>query len=62
MFVIRIMPYGWYTGRSEKYHDMFQCSAKQFAMKFENKQDAEKVAQPLIKVGYDVEIIELKEQ
>ena len=62
MFVIKIMPYGWYTGISGKYHDMFQCSAKQFAMKFENKQDAEKVAKPLIKVGYDVEIIELKEQ
>ena len=62
MFVIKIMPYGWYTGISEKYRDMFQCSAKQFAMKFENKQDAEKVAKPLIKVGYDIEIIELKEK
>ena len=60
-YIIRVMPYGWYTGRSEKYSDMFQCSAKEFAMKFDSKEDAERIANPLIKVGYDVTIVEIAE-
>ena len=60
-YIIRVMPYGWYTGRSEKYYDMFQCSAKEFAKEFDSKEEAERIANPLIKVGYNVTIIEKAE-
>lgn len=60
-YIIRVMPYGWYTGRSKKYHDMFQCSAKEFAKKFDSKEEAERIANPLLKVGYDVTIVEIEE-
>lgn len=60
-YIIRVMPYGYYTGQSEKYYDMFQCSARKFAMKFDTKEDAEKIAKPLQRVGYDVTIEELAE-
>lgn len=58
-FIIRVWPYGWYTGLSKKYHDMFQCSAREFAKKFDTREDAEKIAKPLQRVGYDVEIVEV---
>lgn len=53
-------PNGWYAGRNKKYHDMFDLTAdKKFAKKFDDREDAEKIAQGLNKNGWNFTILDI---
>ena len=53
-----IRPTGWYGGRNKKYADMFDLTPlKEFAHVFENKTEAEKLAEQLNKSDWNFKVI-----
>ena len=51
-FVIKVLPYGYYAGQNKKYSDMFDCSAKRFAERFNSIEETNRVTKMLDRAGY----------
>ena len=65
-FVIKVLPYGYYAGPNKKYGDMFDCSTKEFAERFNSTEEIEGITKMLDRAGYhagyDYFIEELKDE
>ena len=57
-YIIKIAGRGYYAGPSEKYHDMFNTTlgGALYARRFDDPEEAQKVAKPLERGGYEVSI------
>ena len=51
-FVIKVLPYGYYAGQNKKYGDMFDCSAKRFAERFNSIEETNSITRMLDRAGY----------
>ena len=51
-FVIKVLPYGYYAGQNKKYGDMFDCSAKRFAERFDSIAETNSITKMLNQAGY----------
>ena len=51
-FVIKVLPYGYYAGQNKKYSDMFDCSAKRFAERFDSIAETNSITKMLDRAGY----------
>ena len=51
-FVIKVLPYGYYAGQTKKYGDMFDCSPKRFAKRFNSIAETNSITKMLDRAGY----------
>ena len=51
-FVIKVLPYGYYAGQNKKYGDIFDCSAKRFAERFNSIVETNRVTKMLNQACY----------
>ena len=60
-FVIKVLPYGYYTGINKKYGEIFDCSDKKFAKRFISVEETKSITGMLDRVGYEYFVEEVDE-
>lgn len=55
-YIILVEGWGYYAGHSKKYADRFYITCRSIAKTFNEKEEAERIAEALKNGGYEVEI------